>query len=76
MASNNENKTELLHVKSRFKKSSLQLTCIEIDENTVYFSKSVRNLGIMFDEHMKMDVQIAHMAKGAYAVIRPLAISR
>ena len=69
----NENKTELLYVRSRFKESTDQPTSMEIGDNTVYFSKSVRNLGIMFDEHMCMDVQIAHMAKGAYSAIRKIS---
>ena len=80
MASNrlklNEKKTELLYLQSRFKKTSDQPTAMTIGNDTVTFSKSVRNLGFMFDETMKMDAQISHMSKASYAVIRKISLLR
>ena len=77
MASNrlklNEKKTELLHLQSRFKKTDNQQTAMTIGNDTVTFSKSVKNLGFMFDETMKMDAQISHMSKASYAVIRKIS---
>ena len=65
MASNmlklNEDKTELLYIQSRFKKAQVQPSNIAISKNSVQFSKSVKNLGMFFGEHMKMDVQIKHI---------------
>ena len=77
MASNrlklNEKKTELLHLQSRFKKTGNQQTAMTIGNDTVSFSKSVKNLGFMFDESMKMDAHISHMSKSSYAVIRKIS---
>ena len=77
MASNklklNESKTELLYISSRFKKSSDRPTSLTFGENTVTFSKSARNLGFVFDQSMKMDIQISNMSRAAYNVIRKIS---
>ena len=69
----NENKTEILYIQSRFKKPQVSATDINIGGSTVKFSKSVRNLGVIFDEHMTMEAHIAHISKSAYAVIRKIS---
>ena len=77
MASNllklNDKKTELLYLQSRFKKTLEQPTPMTIGNDTVPFSRSVRNLGFMFDEFMQMNSQISHMSKAAYTVIRKIS---
>ena len=51
MASNllklNDKKTELLYLQSRFKKTLDQPTSMTIGNDTVTFSRSVRNLGLI-----------------------------
>ena len=50
----NDEKTEVLHITSRFC-SRLQLPTIKVDNSPIVPSDKVKNLGVIFDRHMVMD---------------------
>ena len=55
----NQDKTELLLISSRYRQS-LALTHLQVGEEKICPSESVRNLGVHFDQHARMHV---HMKK-------------
>ena len=50
----NEDKTEVIHVSSRFRKSS-DLPFVEIADVPIQPVKSARNLGVIFENDLRMD---------------------
>ena len=60
----NDEKTEVLHITSRFR-SRLQLPTINVDNSSIVPSDKVRNLGVIFDKHMVMDRFVSLKCKSA-----------
>ena len=50
----NEDKTEVLHIKSRFQKPS-DLSNIQIGDSTVESTSCARNLGVQFEDNLSME---------------------
>ena len=53
----NQDKTELVIISSRYRQS-LALTHLQVGEEKICSSESVRNLGIHFDQHARMHVRV------------------
>ena len=60
----NDEKTEVLHITSRFR-SRLQLPTIKVDNSPIVPSDKVKNLGVIFDRHMVMDRFVSLKCKSA-----------
>lgn len=60
----NDSKTEIIHFTSRFAKPR-QLPLINIGEAAVKPTPQVRDLGAIFDEHLKMDQHVNNLCRGA-----------
>lgn len=67
----NENKTEVLHVISRFT-HKLQLDDINIDGSCVCPSSEVRDLGVVFDEKLTMTNHVNSICRSASFAIRKI----
>ena len=60
----NDEKTEVLHITSRFR-SRLQLPTIKVDNSPIVPSDKVKNLEVIFDRHMVMDRFVSLKYKSA-----------
>ena len=60
----NDSKTEVIHFVSKFKKSD-RIPSVEIGDSSITPAKSVRNLGVKFDEAGLMTDQIKKVSKSA-----------
>ena len=56
----NEDKIEVIHVSSRFRKSS-DLPFVEIADVPIQPVKSARNLGVIFENDLRMDDYIKNI---------------
>ena len=66
----NEDKTEVIHVSSRFRKSS-DLPFVEIADVPIQPVKSARNLGVIFENDLRMDDYIKNICRSAsYALYK------
>ena len=66
----NEDKTEVIHVTSRFRKSS-HLPSVEIANVPIQPVKSARNLGVIFENDLRMDDYIKNICRSAsYALYK------
>ena len=66
----NEDKTEVIHVTSRFRKPSL-LPFVNIADVPVQPVKSARNLGVIFENDLRMDTYIQNICRSAsYALYK------
>ncbi len=66
----NDEKTEAILVHSKYFSSLYQSTSIQVGDDTVHVSKSVRNLGSYFDNLLNMKQQIGETTKSAYFHLR------
>ncbi|XP_072016946.1 uncharacterized protein [Amphiura filiformis] len=67
----NDSKTELLHVKSRYARSVPEDISITIGNATIASSPEVRDLGVLFDENLKMVSHVNDICRRAsYAIHR------
>jgi hypothetical protein len=68
----NDNKTEVMQVSSAWQKSKCESTNLSIGTHSVAPSCSVRNLGVVFDAHLKMDSQVKSVCKNSYCHLRKI----
>ena len=61
----NQDKTELLLLSSRYRQS-LALTYLQVGEKKICPSKSVRNLGVHFDQHPRMHVRVKNVCQASF----------
>ena len=59
----NHEKTELLNVMTPYQLRTYGLCSVVIDDVVVQPSKSVRTLGVLFDEHMSMHPQVTQVVR-------------
>ena len=59
----NQNKTEFLIAVSRRHHHLLANICLPLDNTTIQPSKTVRNLGVIFDKYMTMDDHVTSVCK-------------
>ena len=69
----NDGKTELIHIRSRFRDSSHNALTIQMGDSCVASSKTVKNLGVIFDEYMTMECQVKSLVRASYAAIRNIS---
>ena len=65
----NPTKTDVIHLHSRFTKT-IPIPSININQHSVIASKKVRNLGVLFDNHLTMSGQINSICRSAPLAIR------
>ena len=66
----NDGKTEILHIRSRFRDTTDKNISIAIGDTDIVPSETVRNLGIVFDSHMKMDSHVRSAVRSSYLALR------
>jgi hypothetical protein len=71
----NDSKTEVLHVTSRFK-SSMPLGSVKIGQSSINPSRTVRNLGVIFDSHLTMCDHVNNVCKTASYALRSIGLIR
>ena len=73
----NDDKTEFLIITSKQKKNSLPCSLkLRMGSCDVLPSKMARNLGVIFDNELRMDHQIANMCKGMHHHLRTIGSIR
>ena len=73
----NDDKTEFLIITSKQKKNSLPCSLkLRVGSCDVLPSKMARNLGVIFDNELRMDHQIANMCKGMHHHLRTIGSIR
>ena len=65
----NDNKTEVLHITSRFTGSSLNDISICFGTSEITPSDTVKNLGVLFDSHMTMGPQVRNAVRSSYLAL-------
>jgi hypothetical protein len=70
---NNSNKTEFMLIGSKHNLKKINCNNITVDCSKIEASKSVKNLGVIFDRLMKMDEQVSNMCKKAFFNIKNIA---
>lgn len=60
----NDEKTEILHLSSRFRRR-MQFPVIKIDDTSIVPSRNARNLGVIFDENMILNKFVLAKCKSA-----------
>ena len=70
----NHEKTELIAIgtKPKISQVTLSLTPVSISGHNIPFSQSVRNLGVVIDETLSMDVHIKHLCRILFCQLRRL----
>ncbi|MEO1006360.1 MAG: reverse transcriptase family protein [Cyanobacteria bacterium J06638_38] len=68
----NDGKTELIHIRSRFRESTHNSISIQMGDISVSSSQAAKNLGVIFDEYMKMDEHVKGLVRSSYAAIRKI----
>jgi len=71
----NRDKTELLLISSRYRQS-LTLSYLQVGEEKICPSKSVRNLGVHFDWHARMHAHVKNVCQASFYHLRTLSKSR
>jgi hypothetical protein len=66
----NNGKTELLHIRSKFRESGHTNITLQVDDNEIVPSETVKNLGIVFDSHMNMNTQVRNAVRSANFALR------
>ena len=66
----NESKTEFFIITSSFLKQSFDNLYIMDGDSNIVSSKSVRNLGVIFDKCIKLDYHIYSVCKSTYFLLR------
>ena len=72
----NSDKTELIIIGSREQLKKLHVSSIKVDNANISSGQTVRNLGIIFDNEMKMEKHINKMCQSLYYNIRNLSLIR
>ena len=68
----NANKTELIWIGSRTKLNQVDIDSINLNSCVIKTSSSVRNLGVIFDSHMKLNNQINAVVSSCFYQLRQL----
>ncbi|XP_072018212.1 uncharacterized protein [Amphiura filiformis] len=66
----NDAKTEVLHFRSRFSNTSSPSPTVTIGDSEINASSCARNLGVHFDDELRMKDHISNTCKGALTAIR------
>ena len=72
----NDEKTELLVIASPRLQSKLTVNSITIGESIIQPSTKARNLGVIFDYHMDMEVHVTALTRARYGQLRKISHSR
>jgi hypothetical protein len=62
----NEDKTEILIISTPQQKAKLSIPCLNVGSCVIKPSQQARNIGVIFDDTMKMKSQINAICKKAY----------
>ena len=68
----NRDKTELLLISSRYRQS-LALSYLQVGEEKICSSNSVRNLGVHFDRHARMHVHVKNVCQASFYHLRNIS---
>jgi len=68
----NEDKTETIAIGTKSKLLQCKLKALTLQGADIPFSKTVRNLGIIFDESLSMEAQVSNLCKVIYFHLRRL----
>ena len=68
----NQDKTELLLISSRYRQS-LALIYLQVGEKKICLSKSVRDLGVHFDQHARMHVHMKNVCQALFYHLKNIA---
>jgi hypothetical protein len=71
--SNNADKTEFIIIGSSHNLQQMDFRSINVDESAIINADRVKNLGVIFDNSMKMDQQVNEMCKKSFFNIRNIA---
>lgn len=66
----NPDKTEIMHFKSQFAKSTTPLPAISFDQNELKPTETVRDLGVILDSHLTFKPQVNNVCRSASLAIR------
>ena len=69
----NADKTEILLCGSIQKLNNVNIDCIEIDDDSIDISNSVRNLGFFLDKNLNMNVHVTNLRRNCYNEIRKIS---
>ena len=69
---NDKNELTAIGTKSKISQVTLSLTPVPISGHNIPFSQSVRNLGVITDETLFMDVHIEHVCRSLFCQLRRL----
>ena len=68
----NEDKTEFMVFGTRHQFKNLKINSFQSDSDTVLKSPSVRNLGMIMDQYLKMSSHVASVCKVCYCRLRSI----
>ena len=71
-----DGKTELIYNTGKESQTITAPPSATIGDNIIHSVKQVRNIGIMFDEHMKMDAQISFICSAGHFHLRNIGMIR
>ena len=69
-----EGKTELIYITRKESQTISAPPSATTGDNIIHSVKQVRNLGIMFDEHMNIDAQISSMCSAGHFHLRNIGM--
>ena len=67
----NDQKTEVLHITSRFKDTE-SLQAVKIGDSVVDTCSNARNLGVVFDDHLTFEAHISNILRTGWACVYKL----
>ena len=65
----NDDKTELIFLGTSQNLAKLSSNSVQVGESEIHSTKTVRNIGAMFDQNLKMEAQVAATCKSAWCRI-------
>ena len=68
----NEGKTEILHIRSKFARSSSPVDSLRIGSERVESVSSARNLGVAFDNNFTMATHVNNICRAAHLALRKI----
>ena len=68
----NDNKTEIVHLSSKFISRALLDVTISVGNTPIIPSKEARNLGTIFDEHLTMKSHVKEVCSSAMSALRQI----
>ena len=71
----NDSKTEVMHISSRFRPIHT-IPLVSVGDTSIDYIDELRNLGVIFDNHMTMDQHIKHVCQSALSSIRYIGLIR